>query len=102
VIRSRALNVPLNLIIVRKIGFPGQPELAVGAVAESGSVVFNEDLMAEGRLSRDLLKREIDHQKDEIARRVVFYRSGEGRGLEPASKSLKKTDYVYSGRNEPE
>jgi len=75
---AQAINAPLNVIIVRKIGFPGQPELAVGAVAESGSVVLNEDLMAEGRLSRDLLKREIDHQKDEIAKRVVLYRSGKG------------------------
>ncbi len=75
---AQALNVPLDVIIVRKIGFPGQPELAVGAVAESGNVVFNEDLMAEGRLSRDLLKRAIDHQKNEIARRVVLYRSGKG------------------------
>jgi len=75
---AQAINAPLNVIIVRKIGFPGQPELAVGAVAESGSVVLNEDLMAEGRLSRDLLKREIDHQKDEIAKRVFLYRSGKG------------------------
>jgi putative phosphoribosyl transferase len=75
---AQALNVPLNVIIARKIGFPGQPELAIGAVVETGNVVFNEDLMAEGRLSKDLLKREIDRQKDEIARRVVLYRAGKG------------------------
>jgi predicted phosphoribosyltransferase len=75
---SRALHVPLDVLIVRKLGFPGQPELAVGAVAETGTVVLNEDIVAGGRVSEDFLKREIDHQKEEIARRVTLYRSGKG------------------------
>jgi putative phosphoribosyl transferase len=73
---ARALNAPLDVLIVRKIRFPGQPELAIGAIAESGSVVLNEGIVAGARLSRDLLKPEIEHQKEEIARQVAAYRAG--------------------------
>ncbi len=74
---ASALNAPLDVLIVRKLGFPGQPELAVGAVAETGSVVLNEGIiMAEGRLSEEVLKPEIDRQKEEIEKRVAIYRAG--------------------------
>jgi putative phosphoribosyl transferase len=75
---ARALDVPLDVLIVRKLGFPGQPELAVGAVAETGTVVLNDDIVAAGRISEAFLRQEIDHQKGEIARRVSLYRSGKG------------------------
>jgi predicted phosphoribosyltransferase len=75
---SRTLHVPLDVLIVRKLGFPGQPELAVGAVAETGTVVLNDDIVAAGRISEAFLRQEIDHQKGEIARRVSLYRSGKG------------------------
>jgi putative phosphoribosyl transferase len=73
---ASALNVPLDVLIVRKLGFPGQPELAVGAVAETGSVVLHEGLMAESRLSDEALKPAIDRQKEEIEKRVAIYRAG--------------------------
>jgi putative phosphoribosyl transferase len=75
---ARALNAPLDVLIVRKLGFPGQPELAVGAVAETGTVVLNENIVATGHVSEDYLKHEIDLQKEEIARRVAIYRAGKG------------------------
>lgn len=78
---ARSLNAPLEVLIVRKIRFPGQPELAIGAVAETGGIVLNEGIIAEARLSEDLLKAEIEHQKEEIARRAVIYRAG--KGLQP-------------------
>jgi len=73
---ARAIGAPLDVLIVRKIGFPYQPELAAGAVAETGSVVLNRDIIAMGGLSEEALKPEIDRQKEEIARRVVLYRAG--------------------------
>jgi len=75
---ARALNVPLDVLIVRKLGFPGQPELALGAVAESGTIVLNDDIVTEGRVSEAFIKSETERQKEEIARRVVIYRSGKG------------------------
>jgi putative phosphoribosyl transferase len=73
---ARTLNVPLDVLIVRKLGFPGQPELAVGAVAETGTIVLNDEIVATGRVADDFLKREIELQKGEIARRVDIYRAG--------------------------
>src|SRR6185369_12323827 len=43
---AKALHCPLDILIVRKIGFPDDPELAVGAVSETGSVVINEDIVS--------------------------------------------------------
>ena len=73
---ARSLNIPLDVLIVRKIGFPGQEELAAGAVSETGSVVLNRDIVSAGRLSEEFLQKEIDRQKQEIDRRVAFYRAG--------------------------
>jgi putative phosphoribosyl transferase len=75
---ARALNAPLDVLIVRKLGFPGQPELAMGAVAETGTLVLNENIVTASGVSRAFLKQEIDLQKEEIARRVAIYRSGKG------------------------
>src|SRR5512135_154092 len=68
---ARMIRAPLDILIVRKIGFPSQPELAAGAVAETGSVVLNRDILAMGGLSEKALQPEIDRQKNEIARRIA-------------------------------
>src|SRR5690242_6236582 len=73
---ARELGAPLDVLIVRKIGFPYQPELAAGAVAETGSVVLNRDIIAMGGLPEDFLRQEIERQKQEIVRRAALYRSG--------------------------
>lgn len=75
---ARALHAPLDVVIVRKLGFPGQPELALGAVAETGTVVVNEDIVAASRVSEDFLNHEINVQQNEIARCVTAYRAGKG------------------------
>jgi len=75
---AQALRCPLDILIVRKIGFPGDPEFAVGAVSETGTVVFNESIVAGYRVSRDYLEQEAARQKIEITRRVALYRGGQG------------------------
>ncbi len=42
---SRALGLPLDVLVVRKLGLPMQPELAMGAIASGGAVVLNEDVL---------------------------------------------------------
>lgn len=83
---SETLRCPLDILIVRKIGFPGDPEFAVGAVSETGTVVFNESIVANYRVSRDYLEQETARQKIEIARRIALYRNG--RGLPPLAGKI--------------
>ncbi|HTG82077.1 MAG TPA: phosphoribosyltransferase [Geobacteraceae bacterium] len=75
---ATALNLPLDILIVRKIGFPGNQELAVGALSETGALALNEEIIAGYGVGRDYLARETTRQNEEIARRKVLFRSGEG------------------------
>jgi putative phosphoribosyl transferase len=75
---AKALNCLLDIIIIRKIGFPGQPELAIGAVSETGAVVLNEDIISAYKVSKEYIEEEISRQKKEISRRIALYRGGKG------------------------
>ena len=73
---SLALHVPLDVFMTRKIGAPGNPEYALGAVAETGSRYLNQEAVSSFGLSRDELDRLIQVQEHEIARRTDLYRQG--------------------------
>lgn len=75
---ARALGAPLDLIIVRKIGAPWQPELAIGAMAdgEPPEVVRNEDIIRELGVDEDAFAREAAEQAREIERRRKAYLQG--------------------------
>jgi putative phosphoribosyl transferase len=73
---SLALHVPLDVFITRKIGAPGNPEYAIGAVAETGSRYLNQEAVSSFGLSRHELDRLIHVQETEIARRKDLYRQG--------------------------
>jgi predicted phosphoribosyltransferase len=75
---ARALDVPLDVLVVRKLGAPGREELAIGAIAEGGVRVLNRALVA----NLGLDPREIDvlagREERELERRVRIYRGGRG------------------------
>lgn len=73
---SLALHVPLDVFITRKIGAPGNPEYAIGAVAETGARSLNQEAVSSFGLSRHELDRLIQVQEKEIARRKDLYRQG--------------------------
>jgi putative phosphoribosyl transferase len=73
---ARVLHAPLDLLLVRKIGAPQQPELAVAAVAEGGAIVTNEDAMLLAGVSRAWVAREAQQHLREIARRRDRYLAG--------------------------
>jgi putative phosphoribosyl transferase len=73
---ARLLNVPLDVVIVRKIGFPGQLEFGIGAISETGTVVLNELTISTYDVPKDYIEHEISRQKEEISRRVKLYRKG--------------------------
>ena len=78
---ARALNAPLDVIIVRKLGAPGQPELGIGAVVDGDhpETILNREVMSALRVSRAYLEREIHNQLKEIDRRSRLYRAGRAR-----------------------
>jgi predicted phosphoribosyltransferase len=83
------LHADLDVILARKLRAPGNPELALGAVAESGEVYFNRELV--DRRYRAHLQEEIETQLNEIARRRRLFRSD--RGPEPMKgRSIILTD----------
>lgn len=73
---SRALGAPLDVVISRKIGAPGNPELAIGAVAQDGTLVVDQALVRALGVDEDYLSEEAARQQEEITRRLNRYRQG--------------------------
>ncbi len=73
---SLALHLPLDVFITRKIGAPGNPEFALGAVSETGTVYLNPDTVTDFRLSINDVEELVRAQQNEIARRHALYRQG--------------------------
>ncbi len=73
---ARALGVRLDTIISRKIGAPGNPEYAIGAVAEGGPVLVDEQVVDLYQIPRSYVEEEAQRQRQEIQRRVEAYREG--------------------------
>lgn len=73
---ARALGAPLDLLLVRKIGAPQQPELAVGAVGEGGDLFVDRHLMDLTGATDEYVARESREQLAEIARRRTAYLGG--------------------------
>lgn len=72
---ARALETSLDVVIPRKLGAPGNPELAIGAVAP-GVLVLHERAVRQLRVPDDYIEREAAQQEAEIARREGVYRAG--------------------------
>jgi len=73
---AKALDMPLDIALVRKLGAPGEPELGIGAIAENGVEVLNIGLIDMLGISPAALDREREHQRHELERRSRLYRSG--------------------------
>ena len=73
---AKVRRLPLDILVVRKLGAPGQEELAMGAIASGGEVVFNEEVVRSFRASAQMLELMIEHEKESIARLEHIYREG--------------------------
>lgn len=71
---ARSLQAPLDIIIPRKISAPFNEELAVGAVAPDGTVIFDRQALALFKLQQEDLEEQIAKEIAEIERRSNFYR----------------------------
>ena len=72
---AQALSAPLDAILVRKLGAPGQPELAIGAIACGGVIVVNQNILSATADAAEL-QTEIQRQRAELNLRESLYRNG--------------------------
>jgi putative phosphoribosyl transferase len=73
---ARDLGAPLDVLVTRKIGYPLQPELGVGALAEGGDPVYDKTILAELGIAEAQLAEVVARERAELRRRVTVYRGG--------------------------
>ncbi|MGO9450979.1 MAG: phosphoribosyltransferase family protein [Candidatus Binataceae bacterium] len=90
-----ALGAPLDIVVVRKLGAPGQPELGIGAIVDGDHprAIFNQDVIEQLGVSDEFIHDEMERQTREIKRREAAYR----RGRSPVSLAGKTVIVVDDG-----
>jgi putative phosphoribosyl transferase len=86
---AAALDAPVEALVVRKLGAPFNPELALGAIAFGGVTVYNDDLLAQLGMERADLEPVRQRELAELARRETAYRAGR-----PAPQLAGKTAVI--------
>jgi putative phosphoribosyl transferase len=76
---AAALDAPLDVIVVRKLGLPYQPELAMGAIGEGGARVLEDHVLASSRVDEQELKAVEEHERSVLENRVARFRKGRAR-----------------------
>jgi putative phosphoribosyl transferase len=71
---ARALRVPLDIFLVRKLGVPGHEELAMGAIATGGVCLLNDDVVQRLRIPAEVIDAVAAVQREELERRERAYR----------------------------
>ena len=72
---AKVLHVPLDIFLVRKLGVPGQEELALGAIANGDIQVLNQDVVRQVGIGRELIEHLVRRERRELARREHAYRN---------------------------
>jgi predicted phosphoribosyltransferase len=73
---ARAIDAPLDVFVVRKLGVPGQEELAMGAIASGGVRVFNDDILRTIQIPAEAIEAVVRRENAELRRREILYRDG--------------------------
>ncbi len=88
---ARRLRAPLEILAVRKLGAPGNPELGVGAVAEDETGVLDQETAARVGMTQELLDETLAREARELRRRVERYRDGRA-ALDVADRTVIVVD----------
>ena len=96
---ARALNAPLDLVMVRKIGVPWQPELAAAAVLDGKDpqIVVNEEVCAEANISRSYIDEMAKEELEEIERRTKLYLKDRPRAPITGRSAIVVDDGIATG-----
>ena len=73
---AKEIRAPLDVFVVRKLGVPGQEELAMGAIASGGGRVLNESVIAQLRIPETIIEEVTRREQVELERRERLYRGG--------------------------
>jgi len=76
---ARALAAPLDVLVVRKLGAPRNPELGVGAIAEGGAAAFDVAAAVSAGMAQPSIDATLAREREELRRRVERYRVGRAR-----------------------
>jgi putative phosphoribosyl transferase len=76
---AQALHAPLDVCLTHKLGAPGNPELAIGAVADDGTTLLDQPLITALVVPQQYIEREIERWRQELIRRAEVYRQGRAR-----------------------
>jgi predicted phosphoribosyltransferase len=88
---ARSLGVPFDIFLVRKLGAPGQEELAMGAIASGGIVVINHEVVEGLRVPQEMIEAEIARERAELTRREALYR-GDRRPIDVSGRIVILVD----------
>jgi putative phosphoribosyl transferase len=94
---AEALGAPLDVVVVRKLGLPWQPELAMGAVAEDGSLVLNQDILEASGMKPGVLA-EVEHREAaHVREQAALWRRGRSRTSLSGQVAVVVDDGVATG-----
>lgn len=94
---AAALGLPLDVFISRRLGAPGNPEHAIGAIAEGGTPYISQKALGLTRASGEYVAREVEHQRAEIARRQRRFRDGRPLALPEGATVILIDDGIATG-----
>lgn len=88
---AHTLGAPLDVVTVRKLGVPDQPELAMGAIASGGATFLNKGILSAKRVTEDAMRKVEKRERAELERREKLYR-GTRSALEIHGKTVILVD----------
>jgi putative phosphoribosyl transferase len=88
---ARALHAPLDIVVVRKLGLPEQPELAIGAIASGGIRILNEEAVTELRVPKSVIEAVTRRERRELERREHAFRGGKA-AVDPSGRTVILVD----------
>lgn len=94
---ARALGAPLDIVLVRKLGVPWQPELALGAIGEGDAEVLNDDVVRRGNLSRGTVDGVRAREREELRRRAGTLRREHPRTVLTGRTAILVDDGMATG-----
>jgi putative phosphoribosyl transferase len=88
---ARELELPLDVVVVRKLGVPGHEELAMGAITSDGTRILNDTVIVAFGITRQVLASTADRERRELERRERAYRGGRAE-VDPRGRTIILVD----------